>query len=737
VPILQDVEAEITEELLVQLSNPTVVTLPEPTATVTILDDDQPTLDIVATIVQAEDDPRGAISVTVTMTGRSSSLVWVGYSTTHGTATAPSDFAATTGTLSWLPGETGERQFTIPVYNDDIYEQPSEALGAVLVAPLNAQLGNAACAITLTDSDPDVTIAIFDTTVSEAVAGGVAVVTVTMTGRSNTTVSVAYTADGGTALPGVHYTPVSGTLVWLPEESGSRTFGVPLINDDVFQPIRVVELRLGDFQSSALGQDNALLTIEEDEPEPAVVVTDVEVAEGGAVTVTLSLATKCYTEVSADYATEDASATAGEDYLGAAGSVSWAPGETGSRTFVLETLDDDLAEGEFEVLYVHVTNVRNGTVVGDGRGVVKILDDERSLNSVYTLQVSGEVWRGAKLKARMKGFLVVDRQLNLVTAIYSGKIGTQAELVVEPWHEGEAELTRSTAMGEDGLVEVFTARRESLPPDDEAFRYIAVSGLTTADVDLGVGVETLARQLRGTQLRADATEYAKLNYLARFDAELTTEVNQARATHAQLVELIADELRPAAAAVPVAAVLPADSAEVRIYSLSSWKVVRLGDGQTTKPKYGGYVVMQPSTGEVTALLTHKVGQQKYYRVEDWSTTANLHAGLVVGGSNQYERFTLVTDGELAEPAGLLGLRHFFGKQTAGVKVGTEQTADLAKSLEALFFATDPTGETHESGSAKLSFAAKATIASNDAGDDVAAALERLIGELGTGYLPEP
>ncbi|KAJ9576818.1 hypothetical protein L9F63_006592 [Diploptera punctata] len=64
-----------------------------------------------------------------------------------------------------------------------------------------------------------------------------------------------------------------------------------------------------------------------------------------------------------DYATEDGSANAGSDYIGARGTLVFRPGET-VQTFRLQVIDDDVFE-EDEHFYVRLSNLRTGQSNGD------------------------------------------------------------------------------------------------------------------------------------------------------------------------------------------------------------------------------------------------------------------------------------------------------------------------------------------------------------------------------------
>src|SRR5262245_60823472 len=63
----------------------------------------------------------GNAQVAVYLSGVSQNTVTVQYATANGTATAPADYASTTGTLTFTPGETS-KSISVPLVNDGITE---------------------------------------------------------------------------------------------------------------------------------------------------------------------------------------------------------------------------------------------------------------------------------------------------------------------------------------------------------------------------------------------------------------------------------------------------------------------------------------------------------------------------------------------------------------------------------------------------------------------------------------
>ncbi|MFT3848316.1 MAG: retention module-containing protein [Propionivibrio sp.] len=106
--------------------------------TTTIIDNDAaPSLSINDVTVN---EAAGTATFTVSLSAASGQTVTVNYATGDGTATAGSDYTATSGTLTFAPGQTA-LTITVPILNDSIVEA-NESFNVTLSAPSNATIGD-------------------------------------------------------------------------------------------------------------------------------------------------------------------------------------------------------------------------------------------------------------------------------------------------------------------------------------------------------------------------------------------------------------------------------------------------------------------------------------------------------------------------------------------------------------------------------------------------------------------
>ena len=122
---------------------------------------------------QAEEGTDATLDFAVTLDRESTGTVTVAYATADGTATAGSDYTATSGTLTFAPGET-EKTVSVPVLADD-HDEGSETLTLRLSNAQGANIadGEAAGTITNDGAIPEAWLARFGRTVTGQVLDAV------------------------------------------------------------------------------------------------------------------------------------------------------------------------------------------------------------------------------------------------------------------------------------------------------------------------------------------------------------------------------------------------------------------------------------------------------------------------------------------------------------------------------------------------------------------------------------
>src|SRR5205814_5449476 len=154
VPITNDSLNEASETINLALSNVTgSAALAAPsTAVVTIIDDDPvPGISIGDVSVAEGNSGTTYANFIVSLTAASGQTVTVNYATADGTAMAPSDYSATSGTLTFAPGQTS-RTLMIPVQGDSTIE-PDETFFVDLSSPVNATIARSRGTGTIVDDD--------------------------------------------------------------------------------------------------------------------------------------------------------------------------------------------------------------------------------------------------------------------------------------------------------------------------------------------------------------------------------------------------------------------------------------------------------------------------------------------------------------------------------------------------------------------------------------------------------
>ncbi|HEY0549913.1 MAG TPA: Calx-beta domain-containing protein, partial [Verrucomicrobiae bacterium] len=274
IPIVNDANAEPDETVLLTLSQPTGgATILTTNALITIADDEiVPSYVGFLTNNFYVDESAGVAVVSVVRTNSRRGFLTVDFSVSNGSAFNGSDYVATNGTLTFLDG-VAVQTFTIPIINDSI----GEGTETVRLSLFNLQGTNTSLVLptsTLNILDDDSTLRFSSSTYTVAENAGSALITVERVGVTNNPVSITYsTTTGGTALPGIDYTPVTGVLTWLAGDGAPKTFTIPIIDNNVLNQNKTVALLLSNavgISAFVSSPSNAVLTITDDEAQNPV-----------------------------------------------------------------------------------------------------------------------------------------------------------------------------------------------------------------------------------------------------------------------------------------------------------------------------------------------------------------------------------------------------------------------------------------------------------------------------------
>lgn len=350
-------------------------------ATGTITNDDTPPGFTVGSISNPEGNSGTTPFVfTVSLTATSGITATVAYTTANGSASAPADYAAATGTLDILPGQTSGT-ITVDVVGDTTFEVDEDF--TLLLGAASGVAGTTVATGTIQNDDTPPVVNIDDATVTEGDSGTtLANVTVSLTAPSGVTATVAYQTADQTALAGSDYTAATGVITFAPGVT-SQTIGVLVTGDLDDEADEFFDLVLASPTGATIGDGTASVTITNDD-DPTVAVSGGSAAEGDSgttsLTVTVSLVGKggvvSSTPVTVSYSTADGSATAGTDYEAATGTLVFMPGGGLSQT-VLVSVTGDLLD-EADETFSFALDSATGATVGTGSAAGTILDDDES-----------------------------------------------------------------------------------------------------------------------------------------------------------------------------------------------------------------------------------------------------------------------------------------------------------------------------------------------------------------------
>ena len=382
VPIVGDLLNEADETFTVRLfnsvnaGNATSLTAPL-TATGTIDDNDPLPSANMSNVSHAEGNSGTTQFVfTASLSTASGQTILLAYTTHDDTATvADGDYVATSGTLTFLPGQT--TQTVTVLVNGDTKFEPTELFDVNLTAiGDNVNLTNPSAFGNIANDDTGPSLTIGNATAAEGNAGTTNFLfTVTLTNPSGSAVNVNYATAPGTAATGTDFVGQTGTL----------TFGVGVTQQVITIAVNGDTLNEADetFSVNLTSPTGAVLggqtvgtgTITNDDAVPSLSIGNVTHAEGDAgltpFVFVVNLSALSGQTVTVAYTTGNGSATTGgNDYQATSGTLTFGPGVTTANITV--NVVGDLFQEPDENFFVTLSSPVNATLANtQGTGTIQ------------------------------------------------------------------------------------------------------------------------------------------------------------------------------------------------------------------------------------------------------------------------------------------------------------------------------------------------------------------------------
>ncbi|MFK7805381.1 MAG: Calx-beta domain-containing protein [Anaerolineae bacterium] len=346
----------------------------------TILNDDSAVFFIEVTPDIGEED--GVMQVTVTLTGEATVGATIDYATVAGTAIAGVDYTSVAGTLNFGVGETS-KTFDVPILDDDITEG-DETFSVSIANPSAYGLGEPSIALITIIDDESSAIISFAEPISAGEADGQMAVTLELNPVSDVPVTVDLSSADGTATAGEDYTAIDQTVTFEAGET-SKVVNIAIQDDKDAEGDETIILTLKNPMNAGLSQKaTADATIIDDEIRLVASISGVTIDETNsgqkAMLFEVTLSAPIATDVTIQFATQDGTAIAGEDYVASSGTLVIPAGRQKGTIGIFILGDRDRESDEtFELLLFGATGIELDAPSGVKSVTGVIQNDDNSL----------------------------------------------------------------------------------------------------------------------------------------------------------------------------------------------------------------------------------------------------------------------------------------------------------------------------------------------------------------------
>ena len=271
VQVLGDTIDEFDETFFLNLSDATNATITSAFSVSAIADNDEaPVLTIADRTITEGDTGTMAVTYTINLTASSGKPITVDYTTADHTATSGKDYIATSGKLTFAPGET-TKTITVQTLGDAI-DEFDEDFFLNLTNATNVTIVDNQAVTTIIDNDAPPLITIGDKTITEGHNGTFLLnFTVSLNTASEKQISVKYQTANGTAIAGSDYTATTGIVTFAPGEI-TKIVSVPIIGDRLDEQNENFFVNLNQAINANIVDSQAVGTIVDDDFSPIIKV---------------------------------------------------------------------------------------------------------------------------------------------------------------------------------------------------------------------------------------------------------------------------------------------------------------------------------------------------------------------------------------------------------------------------------------------------------------------------------
>jgi hypothetical protein len=436
--------------------------------------------------------------------------ITVSFATANGTATAGSDYTATSGTVTFLAGETS-KSIPVAILGDAVFEN-DETFTLTLTSP------SPAAVTLLSGSDVAVgTIANDDAAPVLSVSGPSPVAetatariyTVTKTGATELPSTVAVNLVPGTAGVPSDVTGAGTTLSFLAADT-TKTFTATVVADTLDEVNETFTVEISSPSGATIGTATKLVTITDDDATPSLAPSDRSVAESaGTVTIPVTLSAVSGQTVTVQFATANGTGVAGTDYTSASGSLTFNPGVT-EQSVTVPVLNNS-ADQPDRTFVVNFTSPSNATV-SPASATVTVVDDDATpslsiagpspvtegnagtTNAGFTVTLSAASLQSVTVQVATADGTATSADYNAVSTTLTFAPGETSKPVT-PTVIGdvldEVDETFTATLTSPANAVVGTASATATIVDDDALASLSVSGPATVAESIGTAGYTI------------------------------------------------------------------------------------------------------------------------------------------------------------------------------------------------------------------------------------------------------